>query len=259
MELIIGASYPARRSGAIVVGESKQGALMVYIPFTLTGGIAFSGNQSVCIGTKDGTLQERAIEGLRDIFGWNTENPFDLQRIEIPEGDAPEFILADYHNEPYTPNGKSEQVDSFKFRWLNKLGSGLTPATDEDESAALAKWGKKFSSAPSTPKSTKLEKASKAVEEETKKHGSALAANKAEKAAPKRALPTKTPAAVRKESAESVMTLLAKKHEADENDADAMQKLGDEFFFPAQDKLFGQNVSAETPEQWGEVANSLGL
>ena len=129
MELIIGASYPARRSAPIVVGESEKGALMVYVPFTLTGGIAFTGNHSVCIGTKDGTLQERAIEGLREIFGWNTENPFDLQRIEIPEGNEPEFVLADYHNEPYTPNGKSEQVDSYKFRWLNKLGSGVAVAT----------------------------------------------------------------------------------------------------------------------------------
>lgn len=247
-ELIIGASYPARRSGAIVVGESKQGALMVYIPFTLTGGIAFSGNQSVCIGTKDGTLQDRAIENLRDIFGWTTENPFDLQRIEIPEGDAPEFVLADYHNEPYVPQGKSEEVDSYKFRWLNKLGSGVTAATDEDETAALAKWGKKFSSAPSTPKK----------EKPTPTSSSPSNKMPAAKAAPKRAVPT-AKKEVRKESAESVMALLAKKHGADENDADAMQKLGDEHFFPAQDKLFGANVSAETSEQWGQVADSLGL
>jgi len=249
MELIIGASYPAKRSGAIVVGESKQGALMVYIPFTLTNGIAFSGNHSVCIGTKDGTLQERAIEGLREIFGWTTENPFDLQRIEIPEGDAPEFILADYHNEPYTPNGKSEQVDSFKFRWLNKLGSGITPATSEDESAAMAKWGKKFGAATSTPK----------VAAKVEKKAEPKAEAKSGPAKPTRKMPTKTVAEPRKETAEMVMTLLAKKHGKDENDAEAMQELGDKFFFPAQDKLFGANVSAETPEQWGQVANELGL
>jgi hypothetical protein len=252
-ELIIGASYPARRSGAVVVGESKQGALMVYIPFTLTSGIAYSGNHSVCIGTKDGTLQERAIEGLRDIFGWTTENPFDLQRIPLSEGGEPEFILADYHNEPYTPNGKSEQVDSFKFRWLNKLGSGIAPATDEDESAAMAKWGKKFSSAPSTPKTLATKSAKTPVN---------TAENKpAEKSLPKRALPTKSakPAEARKETMESVLTLLANKHGANEDDADAMQKLGNDLFFPAQDKLFGANVSAETPEQWGRVADSLGL
>lgn len=246
MELIIGASYPAKRSAAIAVGESEKGALMVYISFSLTGGIAFTGNHSVCIGTKDGTLQERGIQGLRDIFGWTTENPFDLQRIEVIEGDAPEFILADYHNEPYTPKGKSEEVDSYKFRWLNKLGSGLNQATPEAEVAAMAKWGNKFSTAPSTPK-------------EIKSDAKANTRTPVKVTTPKRALPTKVAKSTRTETAESVMTLLAKKHKADENDADEMQKLGDEYFFPAQDKLFGANVSAETPEQWGQVADALGL
>ena len=219
---------------------------MVYIPFMLTGGIAFSGNQSVCIGTKDGTLQERGIQGLRDIFGWTTENPFDLQRIEIPDGNAPEFILADYYNEPYTPTGKDEPVDSYKFRWLNKLGGSYSPTTPEDETAAMAKWGSKFSTAPSTPKEVKS----------TAKTNTRTAVKVV---TPKRALPTKAAKATRTETAESVMTLLAKKHKANENDANEMQKLGDEFFFPAQDKLFGANVSAETPEQSGQVADSLGL
>lgn len=244
MQLIIGASYPARRSAAIAVGESEKGALMAYIPFALTGGIAFSGNHSVCIGTKDGTLQERAIEGLRDIFGWNTENPFDLQRIEIPEGDAPEFVLADYHNEPYV-NNSGKEVDSYKFRWLNKLGSGLKQADETEESAALAKWGAKFSSAPSTPKADK-----KAVAKPEQKTVPSKT--------PTRKMPTNK-TKTRKSSAEEVMELLAKKHNTDTNDAEAMQALGDKYFFPAQDELFGQNVSAENPEQWGAVAEKLGL
>jgi len=249
-ELIIGASYPARRSAPIVVGESKQGALMVYIPFTLTGGIAFSGNHSVCIGTKDGTLQERAIEGLRDIFGWKTENPFDLQRLEIPEGDAPEFVLADYHNEPYA-NQKGEEVDSYKFRWLNKLGSGIVPATEDDESAAMAKWSKKFSSAPSTPKETKP-----AAKAELKP-----AKNPAEKTVPKRTLPAKS--AARTETIESITSLLCKKHGKDENNQDDTDALGNEILFPTVDKFMGQENFVDfdklTKEQWGQIADSLGL
>ncbi len=244
-ELIIGASYPARRSGAIVVGESKQRALMVYIPFALTNGIAFSGNHSVCIGTKDGTLQERAIEGLREIFGWKTENPFDLQRLEIPEGDAPEFVLADYHNEPYTPNGKSEQVDSFKFRWLNKLGSGITPATDEDESAALAKWGKKFGAAPSTPK-----------EKPTPTKSSPP--NKMP-ATPKRTLAKAETKPARVLTAETLLSLIAKKQGVDENDQDAMNPFGNDVYFPLTDKLFGNGVMPETPEQFEQVAKEFGV
>lgn len=247
-ELIIGASYPARRSGAIVVGESKQGALMVYVPFTLTGGIAFSGNHSVCIGTKDGTLQERAIEGLRDIFGWTTENPFDLQRIEVPEGEAAEFILADYHNEPYTPNGKSEQVDSFKFRWLNKLGSGVAPATSEDESAALAKWGKKFGAAPSTPKAT-TKPAEKKVEPKAE----------AKPATPKRTLAAKPAKVQRTWTGESLVEALAVKHGVDKENQDAMNILGNDIYFPVCDKLFGAGNMPETPEQLEQAAVELGL
>jgi hypothetical protein len=243
MELIIGASYPARRSGAIVVGESKQGALMVYVPFVLTG-IAFNGNHSVCIGTKDGTLQERAIEGLRDIFGWTTENPFDLQRIEIPEGDAPEFILADYHNEPYTPNGKSEQVDSYKFRWLNKLSSGITPATADDESAALAKWGKKFGAAPSTPKAATKPVAKPEVKEPVK---------------PKRTLATKPAKVQRTWTGVSLVEALAVKHGVDKEEQGAMDTLGNDVYFPVCDKLFGNGNMPETPEQLEQAAVELGL
>lgn len=237
-ELIIGASYPAKRSGAIVVGESKQGALMAYIPFVLTGGIAFTGNHSVCIGSKDGTLQERNIESLRKIFGWQTENPFDLQRIPIAEGDAPEFVLADYHNEPYTPNGKTEQVDSFKFRWLNELGSGIAPATDEQEQAALAKWGKKFSF---TPKAETAKPVEKPVEKPAEK-----------KTAPKREVPAKK--AARTAVAEEVYEALLKKH-APKGD----EEIINEFWWPTLDAILGNGKTEGTPEQWGQIADKLGV
>lgn len=244
MELIIGASYPAKRSGAIAVGESEKGALMCYIPFMLTGGIAFTGNHSVCIGTKDGTLQERAIEGLREIFGWKTENPFDLQRIEIPEGDSPEFVLADYHNEPYT-NKKGEEINSYKFRWLNKVGSGLTPATPDDESAAMAKWGAKFSTAPSTPK-----------EKPTPTKSSP--SNKMP-ATPKRTLAKAETKPARVLTAETLLSLIAKKQGVDENDQDAMNTFGNDVYFPLTDKLFGNGVMPETPEQFEQVAKEFGV
>lgn len=245
-ELVLGAAYPARRSGQIAVSMNPETkSLMVYIPFALCG-IEFSGTQSICIGTKDGTLQEVALQNLHDIFNWQTENPFDLQRLPQSEGQEAEFTLAECFIDSYTPKGKTDAIQSYKFRWLNKVGGTTKVSTEDEEAAALEVWGKKFSSAPSTPKSEK---------KSTSKPEGKPAAK-----APARKLPTNTAAKeVRKETAESVMTLLAKKHEADESDGDAMQKLGDEFFFPAQDKLFGVGVSAETPEQWGQVANELGL
>ncbi len=247
-ELITGASYPARRVKEMVVQESKNGALMVYIPFALTGGIEYQGSHSVCIGTKDGTLQEMAIQNLRDIFKWETENPWDLQRIPIPDSEEPEFVLADYHNEPYTPNGKTEQVDSFKFRWLNKLGSGVAPATEEEETAGLSKWGKKFSTAPSTPAPAKKKTQAPAPHNSTKP---------AEKVAPKRTLAAKAPTRVL--TAESLLTLIAQKKGIDENDQEAMNTFGNDVYFPLTDKLFGAGNMPETPEQFEQVAKEFGV
>lgn len=143
--LVIGGSYPARRSSGISVKESTKGALMVHVPYKLTGDLAFEAIQSICIGTKDGALQERAIDNLHRIFpGWESQNPFDLQRLEIEEGNEPEFMLVNWHNEPYTPEGKTEQVDKFLFQWINELGRGATQADEDEEKATLAKWGVKF-------------------------------------------------------------------------------------------------------------------
>ncbi len=239
-ELVIGASYPARRNGQIAVSMNPETkSLMVYIPFALCG-MEFSGVQSINIGTKAGVLNEVALQNLREIFNWQTENPFDLQRLPQPESQDAEFTLADCFIDSYTPKGKTDAIESYKFRWLNKLGGGIKVSTDDEESEAMKVWGAKFNFAPSTPKAEK---------------------KSAAKTAPSRKVPTKTAAKEpRKSSAEEVMELLIKKHypNGDATD-DQQQKLGDDFYFPAQDKLFGQNVSAETPEQWGQVANELGL
>ena len=207
---------------------------MVKIPFESLDADPIAGTYSTCIGQKDGTMQELTIKNLMETF--KVENLVDLETLEVPDQPTHEFDLSDWQAGKYPG-----------FKWLNP------PREAQDPSKIQEKWGAKlalFSAnkpAPSTPKAA-AEPATKPVE------------TKSEPAKPTRKLPTKAAAKeVRKETAESVMTLLAKKHGADENDADAMQQLGDEYFFPAQDKLFGANVSAETPEQWGQVAVELGL
>ena len=139
-ELVKGASYLAKLAGQIIVQESKKGALMVYVPYSLVG-LEFQETHSLCIGTKDGQLQEATLQNLRDIFGWTTENPFDLQRLDIST--APEFKLVDWHAEPYKKEN-GDDVDKWVFRWLNRAGSGVAPATDEEEAETMAKMGREI-------------------------------------------------------------------------------------------------------------------
>lgn len=239
-ELKEGASSPAKRNGVISVKDT--GALMVYVPYKLVGEYEHEGVQSICIGKKDGTLQEAALATLRKVFGWNTANPYDLQRIPMTDSEEAEFQLAEWHNEQWE-NKEGKMVDSWKFRWFNELGKGVIPATDEEERASLEKWGSKFEMAlgskpVATEKKTETEKAKAPVRK---------ASAPAKKSEP------------RKSSPEEVMELLVKKYHPDGASEDEQQALGDKYYFPAQDELFGVNVAAETPEDWGKVADHLGL
>lgn len=130
----------------IAIRESEKGALMAYVPYRLlVEGLIFEGTHQECIGTKDGSLQDITINNLREIFPtWESQNPFDLQRVELMEGDDVEFTLVDWHNEPYVTSG-GKTVDKWCFKYINKPGRGTSaPSTEEEESATLAKWGVKF-------------------------------------------------------------------------------------------------------------------
>lgn len=257
--LTVGGSYPARRNGPMAVQATKDNALMVYIGYSLVG-VNHLGRHGVCIGTKDGTIQQRALDGLKKIFpAWASANPFDLQRIALPETEDAEFMLADWHNEAWT-NGKGETVDSWQFRWLNELGAGVRQSTEEEEAAALKLWGGKFAAVLGLP----AKEVAKATGNPTQSSGATLPSRSPGR--PKKV--TAEPAKVaRKSSAEEVMRLLTNKSypnhpkDADGNviaTEDEQQSLGNEFY-NAQDALFGQNVGAKTPEQWGQVADRLGL
>lgn len=246
--LIEGGSYGARRNGAIRVFETEKGALMASIPYVIPT-VSFEGEHSLVLGAKDGSMQERNIQAMQEHFGWAGEiGEFTPAAVD---GDGPQFKLVDWHNEPYEKNG--ETVDKWVFRWLNRIGSGQTP---EQIEAAKSKWGKKISAVLglSATETKPAAKASPKPEPEPE-------AEPEKAAAPKRKLPAKAAAKKepRKSSAEEVMELLVKKYHPTGATDDQQQELGDKYFFPSQDKLFGVGVAAESPEQWGQVADDLGI
>ena len=246
-------TYQARRTNPIVISETPNGALMGWIEYRLLNAdIAFHGVHSVVLGKTDGTLMTKTFENLHKIFPtWTSNNPFELSAIPIPDGDGVEFVLVDcYIDDTYIPaNSEDGQpVLQFKARWLNAVGDSRLPVVTPDEVQTIqSKWSSKWDAIGGKPAATPAKKV-EVVEAEVVKP-----------AAPKRGRPAAVKSAARTSSAEEVMSLLVKKYHPNGASEDEQQALGDKYYFPAQDKLFGVNVSAETLEQWGMVAVELGL
>ena len=245
-------TYNARRNGPVVVREEESGSLMVYIPYVLLGcAVAFSGMYSHCIGTKDGTPMKKNIDTLKKIFpDWEGENPFELEDIAIPEGDAAEFELADcYHDDTYTPPGAEAPVVQFKAQWLNPLGGGLPskePMADADRKKVLTRWQSKFKALKSTSGASAAAKP-------------AAAKPAASAAAPARPAPSAPPARKtvggqeRTASQQEVWDALTKAN-PDETPDDLTAK-----YWAAQDEVAPGSNGELTLVQWGEVAEKLGV
>lgn len=237
-------TYTARRSGPIVVYESDAGALMADIPVRLLNAdIAFSFTHSVCLGKIDGTLMTKTFETLHKIFpSWEGNNPFDLQDVEIPEGDGAEFELAECDvDDSYISPTTGEAVVQFKARWLNALGAGRRAALPDDEKEqVVSKWSVKWDAISGKPAAA------------------AKPAPAAKKEAPaKRQAPPAKKAAPRTATMEDVWNALVKKNEGVSED-----DISNNILYPAADEIAGQSVSdvtTLTPEQWGAIADKLGV
>jgi len=239
---VIGGSYPARRTSAIAIKASESGALMAYIPYALVGDAIHEGTHSMCIGTKDGTIQEKTILNLREIFpAWTTANPFDLQRIPEP-GEEAEFKLSEYFDDSYT-NKSGGVTQKFSFKWLNKLSSGTAPATQDEEAEILAKWGAKFSAVLGGKASAPI---AQAVAPEL-----ATAASKPGRKPKAAAVVQDVP----ESSAEAVYAAICEKHASisDDEKGELYFKLQDKAF-PTKERDGNGNFKVElTPKEWGMV------
>lgn len=247
-------TYQARRNAGIVVYESDSGALCAALPYSLLNSdVAFSNKHTITLAKSDGTLQMRTLENLKAIFGdaFDISNPFTLEDMPLgPEG-QPEFECADcFIDDSYIPEGASAPLLTFKVQWINPLGgsSGNMPdKANRDE--VLKKWGKKFQIIAKAPAKTVAKPAGVAKPEPA-------AENPAVKA------PTRKPPIIksaRVSSAEEVSTLLAKKLFNTEELTEAQQDEHAKAYYDAMDALFGVNVTAETPEQFGQLADKLGI
>lgn len=249
-QLLAPGNYPARTNAKMVVYETeKTGSLCVAVPLNVVDaeGVAiWAGKTTITLGKADGTLMTKSIENLKKCFPeWDGVNPFGLEEIEPGVN---ELSIVGEH-EDYTPEATDENPDpqsvtSFKVKWLNPPGgSGASMKEPLDEASrkkVLTKWGGKFKAIGTAPKAAVP--AAKPAAAPTKP---------AAKAPPSRKPAAK--AADRTSSQEEVWTLLKKANEDESDDTLAAK------FYEAQDEVAPGANGGLTDEQWGAVADKLGV
>lgn len=237
---------------------------MAYVPYALLNAdVNFGGNHSICLVTKDGSSQLSSFENLHKVFPtWETNDPFELQEIPLLEDhQVAEFALKDGHMESYVPENSEtgEAVEKFVFNWLNPVG-GMQPMNQSEQEAVRAKFKSRWDLLPlpsqTAKQETPVEKIQKA--KTTAKSEPAVTPEKKSAATPAR----KVPAAkkeVRKLEANEVSELLAKKMFGTTELSEDQEAKHSDTWFTASDELFGKNVTAETAEQFGQLADKLGV
>jgi hypothetical protein len=234
-------TYQARvtQGQSIVVYETEHNALCLAIPVTLLNSeVAWSGKATVTIAKSSGEIQTRRVEEMKTIFGWDGADPFWLEDIEQGTLDEIVFeIVGD--QEEYTPPGETESKTIFKIQWVNPLGGSAGAKMPEkvDRKQALAKWGSKFKAVSGGSKPAATPKLS--------------TAKPAQAGPPGRKC---TAATARTSTQEEVWTALRKANPASVSDDELADK-----YYAAQDEVAPNAEGNLTIQQWGAVADKLGV
>jgi hypothetical protein len=250
----------------MVVEESSEGALLVWVPYTLCApGIEHIGKHMVVLGKKDGTLNQNAHNALRKVFpSWDGQDPFALEELSLQEqveGQElqPEFELADcYHDDSYIPTGSDQPIIQFKATWFNPIGGTQNmPAALDDtgKKKVRSKWLGKFkaTAGSTTAQPAKPAAAAQPAKPAATKPAAAKPAAKAGGPPSRGAGSPGVGGTVRTSTAEEVWNALTAANQgADEND------LGTRYY-GAQDELFPGRNGDLNPAEWGQVADKLGV
>ena len=138
--------YVCKLNGQLVIYEASTGSLCGAVPCVMVeSGFTF---KHTCVLVKaDGTILTKTTDTLREVFGWDGQDPFWLMDNSVDGGPMRgiEFEIV----------GGPETGDKgglyFKSKWLNVVG-GRTPQA-ADRRSVLAKYGGKFAAlAGSQPK-----------------------------------------------------------------------------------------------------------
>lgn len=242
-------TYRAKQNGIVIVRKEETGSIMAYIPYVLTNcqeSPNFSEVHNLTLCAKDGTLQQRSINYMRQVFqNWDGEN---LADIEMPaEGEEiPTFDLADcFHDDSYTPEGASEPLLQFKAKWFNPPGGGRKQSmTEAERKSAIVGWKAKYKAM--TAVSGKPATVTKPATAQP------AAAKPAVKGPPGR----KPAAATRTSDANTVFEAICTANPENDDAANGQA------YYDACDAVVegsSEDPSKLTPENWGQILTNIGL
>ncbi|MDD5600045.1 MAG: hypothetical protein PHV82_19020 [Victivallaceae bacterium] len=136
----------ACQAGERGVYESKGGALMLAMVCVIDEQTSITAYQ--CLVQKDGTLNTRTIENLKEIFSWDGTDPMWLQDADLSNVD---FSIT------VEPAKDDKGNDTVTVAWVNPPGGGPASIQKSDSNSIRARFGAKFRAAaggrPMTPQS----------------------------------------------------------------------------------------------------------
>lgn len=258
-------TYLARRPQLGVLYEKEEtGSLCLALPVQLLSSpIAWSGKTTITLAKGDGTLQERNIDTMKKVFGWDGVDFDALINAPIPEDpNAPEFEVV-CEQEVYQPtNGEARDV--LRVVFVNAIGdSGSKMPEPADLKSVATKWGAKFKAIAGSAKPAAKPAASKSAKPAAKPAPAqqelpttAAPASKPAASGPPGRKATPPPAAKspRTSSQEEAWDKIRAAVAADTSDED----LGGKFWEAADKVAPGANYQL-SPEQWGAVLTEFGI
>jgi hypothetical protein len=157
MNIPAAGKYPAHAPGQLVVTKAKTGSLCVVVPVQLVdSNPPWTGMTWITLIASDGTVQEKNVDRLKTIFGWNDPDPFWLM-YENPEKAIHESVAenndaagirdltqcpfdVDCEHVEYTPEGEATRTQ-FKVAWMNPPGSSGGSVTPANRAEIQQKFG----------------------------------------------------------------------------------------------------------------------
>ena len=156
--MLVKGTYVAKLAGAcegsqsgIIIYETERGALCVAVPCVVAEGDQ-AGEKiraTLTLAKSDGTLMDRTIANLKEVFGWDGVDPFTLMDKAFDDVLFQIEVDMEIAVDPKTGQGRTDDhgnpVYYPKVKWVNPLGGkAINMPTPANRQSVLAKYGGKF-------------------------------------------------------------------------------------------------------------------
>lgn len=229
-------TYAARPTGQVHVGDHNNGCLICNMVFAFADGGATIAH-TFWMTKKDGSINTRTIDTLKELFGWDGADPFWLEEhgAELAEVDV-ELVV---ENETFIGKGDGQEHTSLKIKWVNSPGGGGgNKIENSDRKALMAKYGAKL----------------RAVSGGTTPAKKSAPAKTPAASAP---APKAPPAAKKSVATTPSDVIVCWKAISDAMKDKPKEDLETQWFAILKDVCGEKDQSEYTPQEWGKVLNAI--